>query len=96
MLETDIKELENRLASLVAREIADLRAELRERIELLFDEQRVCFKQLALEIGEAASAATETSIKTQTQLDELTKRIEELRRLQATMPDARRATAGDQ
>ncbi len=52
--------------------------EIRERDERLLDEQRVCFKQLSLETGEAAVLEDRARRKVDAALDELKQRIEEL------------------
>ena len=58
--------------------IAELVNELRERDAHLRDEQRVCFKQLALETSEAAVLEDRARRKTETLLEELRRRIEQL------------------
>jgi hypothetical protein len=55
---------------------ADLVRELRERDEHLHDEQRVCFKQLALETSEAAVLEDRARRQNETLLQELSRRIE--------------------
>jgi hypothetical protein len=57
--------------------IAELVSELRERDEHLRDEQRVCFKQLALETSEAAVLEDRARRKTEAVLEELQLRIEQ-------------------
>lgn len=57
---------------------ADLVRELRERDEHLHDEQRVCFKQLALETSEAAVLEDRARRQNETLLQELSRRIEKL------------------
>ncbi len=57
---------------------AALTNDLRERGERLQDEQRVCFKQLALETSEAAVLEDRARRKTETLLEELRRRIEQL------------------
>lgn len=59
-------------------QIDRLTNELRERDALLRDEQRVCFKQLSLETSEAAVLEDRARRKTETLLDELQNRVEEL------------------
>jgi multidrug resistance efflux pump len=56
----------------------ELHAELRQRDEHLRDEQRVCFKQLALETSEAAVLEDRARRKTEALLEDLTRRVEEL------------------
>jgi multidrug resistance efflux pump len=58
--------------------IAELLSELRERDEHLRDEQRVCFKQLALETSEAAVLEDRARRKAEAVLEELQLRIEQL------------------
>lgn len=58
--------------------LAGLTNELRERDAVLRDEQRVCFKQLALETSEAAVLTDRAHRKTETLVDELRHRVEEL------------------
>ena len=55
-----------------------LATELRERDERLQDEQRVCFKQLALEATEAMVLHDRARRKTEALVEELTRRVEEL------------------
>jgi hypothetical protein len=52
--------------------------ELRERDEHLRDEQRVCFKQVTLEISEAATLEDRSRRKTDTLLAELQRRVDEI------------------
>lgn len=52
--------------------------ELRERDERLQDEQRVCFKQLALEATETTVILDRARRKTEALLEELTRRVKEL------------------
>jgi hypothetical protein len=52
--------------------------ELRERDQLRLDEQRVCFKQLALEASEAAALEDRARRKTESLVEELQRRIGEL------------------
>ena len=62
----------------VAAQFAELMNELRERDERLQDEQRVCFKQLALETSEAAVLEDRARRKTEALLEELQRRIAEI------------------
>jgi hypothetical protein len=55
-----------------------LTSELRERDERLREEQRVCFKQLALETSEAAVLEDRARRKTEALLEETKRRIEQL------------------
>jgi hypothetical protein len=58
--------------------LAELINELRERDERLQDEQRVCFKQLALETSEAAVLEDRARRKTEALMEELQRRVEQL------------------
>jgi hypothetical protein len=58
--------------------LAALTSELRERDERLLEEQRVCFKQLALETSEAAVLEDRARRKTEALLEETKRRIEQL------------------
>jgi DNA anti-recombination protein RmuC len=69
--------IEAQRAELNAR-VAELVSELRERDELLREEQRVCFKQLALETSEAAVLEDRARRKAEALLIELQQRIEQL------------------
>jgi hypothetical protein len=64
--------------SQVEAQLQSLTNELRERDTLLRAEQRVCFKQLALETGEAATLADRARRKTETLLAELQRRLDQL------------------
>jgi hypothetical protein len=59
-------------------QVAGLVSELRERDERLQDEQRVCFKQLALETSEAAVLEDRARRKTEALLEELQRRVSQL------------------
>lgn len=69
--------IETHRAELNAR-VAELVSELRERDEHLREEQRVCFKQLALETSEAAVLEDRARRKAEALLAELQQRIEQL------------------
>lgn len=58
--------------------LAGLAGELRERVERLQEEQRVCFKQLALESSEAAVLEDRARRKAEALSEELHRRIEQL------------------
>jgi len=60
------------------KQVASLMSELRERDERLQDEQRVCFKQLALESSEATVLQDRARRKTEALLEELQRRLEQL------------------
>jgi hypothetical protein len=62
----------------VATQLNALLRELRERDELLRDEQRVCFKQVTLELSEAGALEDRSRRKTETLLTEIQQRLEEL------------------
>jgi hypothetical protein len=70
-------ELEAHLAETNDR-LADLVRELRERDEHLREEQRTCYKQLALESSEGAVLEDRARRKTEALLEELTQRLERL------------------
>lgn len=84
-LESRLAELESRPApaqsrsdELLAGEIAAIRIEHQKGIELLLNEQRVCFKQLALEIGETGVIADRAKRNIQLRLEELARRVDEM------------------
>lgn len=58
--------------------LAELVSELRDRDERLQDQQRVSFKQLSLEASEAAVLEDRARRKTETLLEELRRRVEQL------------------
>lgn len=79
-----LEAVEARLSSLetfIAEEVEKLRAEQRQRLELLIEEQRVSFKQLALEIKETGT----TSVKLEGRLDE---RLREMARRRESLSAA--------
>ena len=76
-LEQQQTDLTTQLAPIRAR-LAELVRELRERDERLQEEQRVCFKQLALETSEGAVLEDRARRKTEALLEELTRRVEQL------------------
>ncbi len=85
-LEARLTELESRLAlfesrfdELLAERLAEIRIEHRKDNELLLNEQRVCFKQLALEISEAGVVADRAKRSIQLRLAELAARVDEMR-----------------
>jgi len=61
-----------------ATQLAKLAGELRERADLIQEEQRVCFKQLALETSEAAVLEDRARRRMETLLEELQRRVTEL------------------
>jgi hypothetical protein len=64
------------LRSINEQRVATLEVELRERLTLLQEEQRVCFKQLSLETSEAAVLEDRARRKTEALLEELQRRLE--------------------
>lgn len=84
-LESRLTELESRLAliesrsdEVLAEQSAAIRIEHPNAIELLLNEQRVCFKQLALEISEAGVIADRAKRSIQLRLEELAARVDEM------------------
>jgi hypothetical protein len=84
-LESRLTELESRLAliesrfeELLAEKLAEMRIEHQKGSELLLNEQRVCFKQLALEISEAGVVADRAKRSIQLRLEELAARVDEM------------------
>jgi len=84
-LEARLIELKSRLATVEGRfdamlteKTAELRIEHQRRLELLLNEQRACFKQLALEISEAGVIADRAKRSTQLRLEELANRVDEM------------------
>jgi hypothetical protein len=84
-LESRLVELESRLAliesqfeALLAEKITEIRIEHRKGVELLLNEQRICFKQLALEISEGGVIADRAKRNIQLRLEELAGRVDEI------------------
>jgi hypothetical protein len=84
-LESRLTELASRLAliesrfdELLAEKLAEVRIENQKASELLLNEQRVCFKQLALEISEAGVVADRAKRSIQLRLEELAARVDEM------------------
>jgi hypothetical protein len=75
--EADLQAL-SEVSAQVQLQLKGLTAELRERDEHLRDEQRVCFKQVTLEMSEAATLEDRGRRKTETLLAELQRRIDEI------------------
>jgi len=71
-------DLSNSRHAQVATQLNALLKELRERDEHLREEQRVCFKQVALEMREAATLEDRSRRKTDTLLTELQRRLDEI------------------
>jgi hypothetical protein len=77
-LESSMASAEGRFEALLAEKTAEIQIEHRQRIEFLLNEQRVCFKQLALEISEAGVIADRVKRSMQLRLEELTNRVDEM------------------
>ena len=84
-LESRLIELESRLAliesrfdALLAEKLAEIRIEHQKGIVLLLNEQRVCFRQLALEISETGVIADRAKRSIQLRLEELAARVDEM------------------
>jgi hypothetical protein len=77
-LESTLKLVEGRFQGLLAEKTAEIRVEHQKRMELLLNEQRICFKQLALEISETGVIADRAKRSMQLRLEELANRVEEL------------------
>ncbi|MFZ0751387.1 MAG: hypothetical protein WAM70_18635, partial [Pyrinomonadaceae bacterium] len=71
-----LAKLESSVQSLLT-QIQSERAEQTRAIDLLIEEQRVCFRQLALEISETAVVSDRGKRNLQRQLDELTRQLAE-------------------
>jgi len=70
--------IESRFDGLLAEKLAAVRIEHQKGIELLLNEQRVCFKQLALEINEAGVIADRSKRSMQLRLEELAARVADM------------------
>jgi len=70
--------LSNSRNAQVATQLNALLKELRERDEHLREEQHVCFKQVTLEMSEAATLENRSRRKTDTLLAELQRRLDEI------------------
>jgi hypothetical protein len=77
-LESSLPLAEGRFEAMLAEKAAEIRIEHRRRIEVLLDEQRACFKQLALEINEAGVIADRAKRSMQLGLEELTNRVDQM------------------
>lgn len=73
----------------VAAQFAQLVNEMRERNERLQEEQRVCFKQLALETSEAAVLEDRARRQTKALLDELQRRVSQLESSKVQSPKSK-------
>jgi hypothetical protein len=72
-----LAKLESSVQSLLT-EIQSERTEQTRRIDLLIEEQRVCFRQLALEISETAIVSDRAKRNLEMQLAELSRRLDEI------------------
>jgi hypothetical protein len=77
-LEARLSLVESRFDALLSEKLSEMRREHRKAIELLLEEQRICVKQLSLEISEAGVIADRTKRSIQLRVDELAARIEGL------------------
>ena len=77
-LESSLASVEDRLEAMLAEKTAQIQSEHRQRIEFLLNEQRLCFKQLALEISEAGVIADRAKRSMQLRLEELANRVDEM------------------
>jgi hypothetical protein len=77
-LESCVAVAESRFNELLKEKLAEIRIEQQKHIELLVNEQRVCFKQLALEISETGVIADRTKRSIQLRLEELAGRVEKM------------------
>ncbi|MDQ2921423.1 MAG: hypothetical protein M3R52_07420 [Acidobacteriota bacterium] len=77
-LESELALSESRFEALLAEKITEIRVEHQKGIELLLNEQRICFKQLALEISEGGVIADRAKRNIQLRLEELAGRVEEM------------------
>lgn len=77
-LESRFALIEDRLTATPNDDTAPDRIEQQKNFDLMLTEQRVCFKQLSLEISETGKVVARTERNLQTQLDELARRIEEI------------------
>lgn len=82
--------IESRFDELLAEKLAEIRIEHQKGSELLLNEQRVCFKQLALEISEAGVVADRAKRSIQLRLEELAARIDEMSTEQREVNPVRR------
>jgi len=86
--------IESRFEALLTEKITEIRTEHQKGIELLLNEQRVCFKQLALEISEAGVIADRAKRSTQLRVEELANRIDEMSADQRDVKTVGREIAG--
>ncbi len=76
-LESNFGSIKNKMVS-VAEEPNPSRVEQQKAIDLLLSEQRVCFKQLSLEMNETARVADDARQRFEARLEELAARINEI------------------
>jgi len=69
--------LQNRFDSLLEEKLGEVRREQQKGIDLLLNEQRVCLKQLALEISEVGIVADRSKRSLQLRLDEVAGRLDD-------------------
>lgn len=77
-LESSLALIEGRFEALLTEKITEIQVEHQKGIELLLNEQRICFKQLALEISEAGVIADRAKRSIQLRLEELAGRVDEM------------------
>ena len=77
-LESRLALIEDRISAPPTDEAAQDRIEQQKTFDLILTEQRVCFKQLSLEISETERVVARAERNLQRQLDELARRIEEV------------------
>lgn len=87
-VEARLAKLENSVQSLL-KEIRTERAEQTRRIDLLIEEQRVCFRQLALEISETAVVSDRAKRSMELRLAELSRRLDETDQKERAATDGR-------
>ena len=87
-VEARLAKLENSVQSLL-KEIQGERAEQTRRIDSLIEEQRVCFRQLALEISETAVVSDRARRNLEMQLTELSRRLDETDQKERAAADGR-------
>lgn len=81
-IDARLAKLESGVQSLLT-EIQSERTEQTRRIDLLIEEQRVCFRQLALEVSETAIVSDRAKRNLEMQLAELSQRLDEMGMKQA-------------
>jgi hypothetical protein len=91
-LESRFALIEDQITASPPGEAVQNRIEQQKTFDLILTEQRVCFKQLSLEISETGKVVARTERNLQTRLDELARRIEEV---SIQPPKARAAGSSD-